>query len=151
MLNITSAASFTKKGKARPKNVIRTVAAALPKKPGSKDGDEMAKRDSKDLAIDDIWIIVTINKKSTRVRMLKPSPGHDRVKTIRHIAPNEYAYRLKITTNFKDWEDRIINHEMPAMKPPTRPKIEMSSFIGKSVEDKVTEKLTGTFDGVHVQ
>jgi hypothetical protein len=100
----------------------------------------MAKRDYKDLATDEVYLVVTVNKKTTSIRLLQP-------KIIRFagpaLAPNEYAYKFKIITDFKKWEDRIITHTLPPVNPPARPVGgEFVSVIGESVEEKVTKALT---------
>lgn len=58
-----------------------------------------------DTATDTIWIVVAVNKQSTSVKMLQREP--------KHLMPNEYSYKLKIVTNFKYWEDRVKEYEMP--------------------------------------
>ena len=96
----------------------------------------MAKRYG-DQATDYIWIIVTVNKTSTNVRMLQRE-----VKT-KTLAPNEYAYKFKITTDFKKWDDRTQTFDLPVATPPAAPGMLLqTTIIGKSVEEKVTEVLT---------
>ncbi len=95
----------------------------------------MAKRYG-DEATDYIWIVVTVNKQSTSVRMLLRE-----VKT-KNLAPNEYCYKFKITTDFKKWDDRTQTFELPQANPPEAPGVLMQSLvIGKSITEKVTEVL----------
>lgn len=96
----------------------------------------MAKRMGNE-ATDYIYLVVTVNKTSTNVRMLQ------REVKVKNLAPNEYAYRLKITTDFKKWDDRMMTFDMPQAQPPEPPALLMQSLtIGRSVEEKVTEVLT---------
>ncbi len=89
-----------------------------------------------DTATDTIWIVVAVNKQSTSVKMLQREP--------KHLMPNEYSYKLKIVTNFKYWEDRVKEYEMPEVNPPPSPSLKLQSTnYGKSIEQQVTEVLEG--------
>jgi hypothetical protein len=93
-----------------------------------------------DKAEDTIYLVVTVNKQSTAIRLLQPKRIMPTGPT---LAPNEYAFKLTIKTNFKDWEDRTTNYVLPEVKPPLKPTLGLAShIIGESIEDKVTRKLT---------
>ena len=88
-------------------------------------------------ALDNIWIVVTVNKLSTSVRLLQIKP--------KNLKPNEYSYHFKISTNFSDWENRIVSFDLPKINPPqpiTNYLEGREQEIGKSIEEKVTEALS---------
>lgn len=89
-----------------------------------------------DIAHDDIYLVVTINVRSTTIRML--------TRPVK-LKPNEYCYHLSITTDFKQWEDRTSPpiKLTPVNPPQITPLGVISASIGKSVEERVTEVLTG--------
>lgn len=96
----------------------------------------MAKRFG-DQAIDFIWIIVTVSKTSTTVRLIQ------REMKAKTLAPNEYAYKFKITTDFKKWDDRMVSVELPQVNPPVMPSMmALNRATGRSIEERVTEVLT---------
>lgn len=86
-------------------------------------------------ATDEIWIIIEVMKQSTKLRMTVRKPAA--------LKPNEFAYRFKITTDFKAWEDRITSVDLPAIFPPIKPSVVLAGrSIGDSIEDRVTAVLS---------
>ena len=87
---------------------------------------------------DDIYVVVRVGKKSNSYRLCKRKPK---------LEQNEFAYKLKITLDLKDWFDRIQEMEMAQPHPPNIPKPEtIELLIEKDTPTKVMDRLRGEED-----
>jgi len=84
---------------------------------------------------DEVWIVVTIlkTKNTYNLRMKKPA-----------LAPNQFAYRVEINVDPKEWFNRIADVIMPRVSPPEAYRIDVAGIdVGKSNAEQVMERLKG--------
>lgn len=89
--------------------------------------------------IEDVWLVVTVNKRTSSYRLLMNKP--------RSMAVNEFAYNLRITLHMADWFDRIQEIKLPEVKPPKWGTLAlMSTSVTKDTATQVFERMKGGTD-----
>jgi hypothetical protein len=92
--------------------------------------------DPGDVQHDYVWVVATVNqrKNSYKLRVRQPT----------NLAQNQFAYRLRIAFDRKDWLDRIREVELPLVEPPGLPKPRIMELnVEKSTPQRVMEDLKG--------
>ena len=85
---------------------------------------------------DSIWVVATVGRARNSYKLLKFEP--------KNLAPNQFAYRLKIPFDRKAWLTRITEVELTEVKPPKLPQPEIAeALVEKDTPQKVLESLKG--------
>lgn len=85
---------------------------------------------------DTIFIIATINKKSSQFEMRKRQP--------RSLLPNQVCIPIHVEINEEDWFDRFEDVRVLKLKPPAKPTTGWSEMtFGKTTTENVIDRLAG--------
>ena len=88
------------------------------------------------MGFDHVWVVVTVGRRNNSYKC--------RVFCPKSLAPNQFAYNLKIPFDREEWKSRILEVEMAEIKPPRLPKPEIGNIVvEKDTPQKVLESLKG--------
>lgn len=83
---------------------------------------------------DDIYVVVTIGARANKYRVITRKPK---------LHQNEFAYKLHITVNLNEWEERIKEVAMIPPRPPEIPDFKVETEIALSTPVQVMNRLKG--------
>lgn len=84
---------------------------------------------------DEVWVIATVGRARNSYKLLKFEP--------KNLAPNQFAYKLKIPFDREEWKSRITEVELAVVKPPRLPKPEITEKVEKDTPQKILDTLAG--------
>jgi hypothetical protein len=95
----------------------------------------MIRNKQEHLRTDHIYLVVTIGKRvnSYYLRVKEPT-----------LAPNQYAYRIMIQTDEREWMNRISQLNLIKVTPPARPVVmDTDVLMGKDITTKTLDRMAG--------
>lgn len=98
-------------------------------------------RNSKpNIEYDYVWVVATVGRRKNSYAL--------RVREPKTLAPNQFAYRLRIPFDREQWQDRIAEVELTEVEPPKLPEPQtIETLVEKDTPQRVLDSLVGRDDG----
>lgn len=88
---------------------------------------------------DIVYLVVTVGARANSYALKKQAYGWREPK----LAQNQYAYKLHIKTNEKEWSERITDTIMAQVSPPEHLHLRFDeTVVGKDTSTRVMERLS---------
>ena len=88
---------------------------------------------------DIVYLVVTVGARANSYTLKKQAYGWKEPK----LAQNQYAYKIHIKTDEKEWQERIADVTMAPVSPPEHLRLlQVKTTIGKDTPTRVMERLS---------